>query len=105
MKAIIEAIPIGTPMVAMSDGAVEVKINGYPLAILICGHQAEWMCRWLNRAREESSKHQAMNILTETLGFCDDRAEQIYNTLKMDSPSNPVPKDILDEFSGGGLPN
>jgi len=104
-KATIDAIPIHTNIITMGDGSYEVQVNGVPVAIVICGHQADWMCRQLNQAREARTKHEAMNILTQTLGYCDDRATQILEALKgtyKPAPSaDSIPDDILEEFLGG----
>lgn len=96
-KATISAIAQGTTFMTLADGAIEVRVNNIPIAILTCGHQADWMCTLLNRARESKSKHESMNILTQQLSFCDAKAESLLAILKGEVDT-PVPDDIREAF-------
>lgn len=49
--------------------------------------QADWFARKLSAARSES-KHNAMNILREQLGFSEPMAESIFFVLKTDAAAN-----------------
>lgn len=92
MAAITVVIEEGSAILTMGE-YYAIRIGDATIMATLDRHQANWIARKLNMARE-SGKHTAMNILTEQLGLSENEALRILEGLHMTHTRNSTPSTL-----------
>lgn len=88
-KSYIDVVHSGSMMVPLTNMYV-VQVNGIPLLATLCASMARKFASLLDVARAERNTHNAMQILVDQIGLCEDDAKMFLEALREGTIPKPT---------------